>query len=295
MALALIATVCPACTIRPILLWVEASSSKFSGRSSSPSAMTGTPAAAMSCATSHPSLAPTSAMSSRGNSFLSASTLRMSEARSTATSSSCSPRTTGTSADASNRVSNTSPARSAYSPDRRGSTGTSSPKSVSGRADDRPGMRASSPSFIASRSALRNRTCAATRLPPAIRPPCSPNATIWKARGRITALGSAPRSMIAPWPAKMEADGDVVVAARVTPAARWTRMCCELGLTAGATSSAALKGELRAELSFDSPTPPTSSRPSVVIAATIPGVTQAPWPSIAVAPPEAGIPDAGPA
>ena len=48
---------------------------------------------------------------------------------------------------------------------------------------------------------------------------------------------------------------------------------------AGAASSAALNGELRAEVSLLSPTAPTSHRPSAVTVANRPGVTHAPVPS----------------
>ena len=87
----------------------------------------------------------------------------------------------------------------------------------------------------------------------------------------------------------------VTVAARVIPAARWMAICCEAGLTIGATSSAALKGESLARVSFDSPTAPTSHKPSEVTVATRPGVTHVPA-GACVAPDEvAGIPLAGPA
>ena len=57
-------------------------------------------------------------------------------------------------------------------------------------------------------------------------------------------------------------------------------MCCDAGLTTGATSSAALKGELPARLSLDSLTAPTSHNPRLVTVAKMPGVTQAPPASI---------------
>ena len=121
----------------------------------------------------------------------------------------------------------------------------------------------------------------ATRLPPAIRPPYSPSATTWKARACVTASGSAPRSITAPCPPKIELEGSVTVAARVMPEARCTRMCCEEGLITGATSSAALNGAPPARVSFDSLTAPTSHRPRLVRVAKMPGVTQAPFASIA--------------
>jgi hypothetical protein len=118
------------------------------------------------------------------------------------------------------------------------------------------------------------------RLPPALPAPASPNSTNWKARARVIGSMSAPRSITAPWPAKMLLAVAGAITARVTPAARLTETAAARGFTAGATSIAALKGELLAWMSFVASTASTSRRPTREKPATNPGVTQRPLASI---------------
>jgi hypothetical protein len=65
-------------------------------------------------------------------------------------------------------------------------------------------------------------------------------------------------------------------AARVTPALRLTAMAVVRGLIAGATSMAALNGELAAEMSLVASTAFTSTSPTREKPLTMPGVTQRP-------------------
>ena len=161
------------------------------------------------------------------------------------------------------------------------SGGTFAPAAAGARAGPLIGRR-SSP---ASRSALRSKAWAETRLPPAARPPSSPSSTNWNRRARVIGCMSPPRSIIAPWPAKMEwllSPG--ATTARVTPAARLMPIAIACGLTAGAMSSAALNGEAEAEMSFEAPAASTSDRPIREKPATTPGVTHLPCASTIVAP-----------
>ena len=98
----------------------------------------------------------------------------------------------------------------------------------------------------------------------------------WKARGRVTASMSAARSMTAPCPPKIAPDARGATTARVNPSARLMPIDRLRGLTAGTTSSAALKGDVRARLSSVSCTPSTSTIPKRLNPAKMPGDTQRP-------------------
>ena len=204
----------------------------------------------------------------------------MSLARSTWTSRYCRPWSTGTSAAASKRVSSTSSLRRAFGPVMRDSLGSRTTGSPIGL---RPARRSTTParrsgcSSDASRSALRNSTCAEAREPPASSAPASPSSTNWKRRRAVIGSMSAPRSITAPWPAKMFLATLGATMARVTPSARLTAMVELSGLIAGATSIAALNGPLLADVSSEpSADRSTSLRPRREKPATIPGVTHLP-------------------
>ena len=133
-------------------------------------------------ATIQPSSAPDSTSRSRGYWRGSASTVRMSLARLTWTTSGIVPSSTGNSAFASARVSSELPSR----------------------PSNAAGLRRYS-SACAKRVAQHG--VAAGRLPPATGAPFSPSSTYWNARARVTGSGSSPRSITAPWPAKIEPAG----------------------------------------------------------------------------------------
>jgi hypothetical protein len=85
-------------------------------------------------------------------------------------------------------------------------------------------------------------------------------------------------------PAKIVPPGTPATLARVTPPARLTATCCDRGLIAGVTSSAAPNGESPALVSLLSETSSTSHSPRSVSAENSPGVTQRPRPSIVSTP-----------
>ena len=91
---------------------------------------------------------------------------------------------------------------------------------------------------------------------------------------------SPPRSITAPWPAKIERPVAGETTARVTPAARLIAIVEACGLIAGTTSSAALNGEVFAVASLVGSTASTSTMPIREKPATTPGVTQRPLASI---------------
>ena len=258
--------------------------------------MTGIPEAAIWSATVQPSVAPTRTSFRLGNSRLRRMTWRMSLARSTCTSRYWRPWRTGTSAAASKRVSSTSSLRRASGPISRDSFGSRTTGSGpgSGTALDDTGT-AKRRNSDASRRALRNRTCADAREPPAALAPVSPSSTNWKWRRAVIGYMSAPRSITAPWPAKMLRATLGATIARVTPSARLTGIVVVSGLIAGATSMAALNGPLRATSSVvPSADRSTSLKPRREKPATMPGVTHLPLASTTSASRGKGMPTPAP-
>ena len=122
--------------------------------------------------------------------------------------------------------------------------------------------------------------CVPARLPPESADPSSPNSANWKARALVTGFASAPKSAMAPCPAKMLSAASGATTARVTPAARLTANGERNGSMAGATSIAAEKPLLPPLLSLVPLTASTSDRPSRVKPAKTPGVTHLPFASI---------------
>ena len=93
------------------------------------------------------------------------------------------------------------------------------------------------------------------------------------ARGFVTMSMSSARSTTAPCPANKLLPGPGATIARVTPAARLTATGEPIGLSAGAMSSPAEKRDRLAERSLLPATESTSTSPTRLNAATMPGVT----------------------